>query len=364
MIEIQNISRAWGTFQLRNISLSVAPGEYLVLLGPCGSGKTLLLETIAGLHTPDAGRVIIDGEDVTRRPPEKRRIGLVYQHYALFPHLSIRANIGYGLRYLGLNRSERRKRIQEMIELLGLHNLADRPDPRGLSGGEAQKIALARALAIHPRVLLLDEPFSSLDHQVRERIKATLPNIVRTRRIPVVHVTHDYTEAAALADRIAVFRNGRIIQTDPAETLFRRPANRFVAEFLGVENIVPAHVLRTEPRHTELQIGGRIFTADSPGTNWKCRTGQTVLACIRPEMIRIGLPNRPNANGAAALRELTDLGFHLRARIALDGLELTAFISPNHPAFPRLRIGAPVSLAVPPNGIHLLPPETNEDTPP
>ena len=279
MIEIRNICRSWGAFSLRNVSLVVHPGEYLVILGPCGSGKTLLLETMAGLHQPASGRIFINEQDVTRLPPEKRRVGLVYQQYALFPHLSVRANIGYGLRYLGIDRAERKRRIREMIDLFDIGYLADRRTPRGLSGGESQKVALARALAVHPAVLLLDEPFSSLDQQVRRKLLDTLPEIIRARRVPVVHVTHDYTEAAALADTIAIMHDGRLVQTGPAREVFSRPATRFAAEFLGIENIVPVDELERSRNGILARCGSlRLLVRNAPAPAGPAQTALTARA--------------------------------------------------------------------------------------
>lgn len=357
MIEIVNICRSWGEFRLHRISLRVKRGEYLAVLGPCGSGKTLLLETIAGLHTPESGNIRFEGEDVTNLPPEKRRVGLVYQQYALFPHLSVSDNIAYGLRYLKLTRAERRRRVEEMLDLLHIRDLSGRSSPAGLSGGEAQKVALARALAIRPRALLLDEPFSSLDQRARERIMDVLPTIARNLNVPVVHVTHDYTEAAALADRIAVVHNGRIAQVGSPEEVFRRPGTRFVAEFLGVTNLLPAHPVRVDNGTQCVRVGNLQVYAPLPESKGGCaEAGAAPLAlCVRPEEIRIH-PARSKGRNVfpGRVRELSDQGFHVRARVDLDGAEVTAFVPPSHAELRGITVGQAVFIELPEQSVHLM----------
>ncbi len=360
MIKVTDLSRSWGKFRLERISIEVDSGEYMVVLGPCGSGKTLLLETIAGLHTLESGSVCLGGEDVTDLPPEKRRVGLVYQQYALFPHLSIVDNIAYGLRYLKLSRAERRERVEEMLDLLHIRALADRATPMGLSGGEAQKVALARALAIRPRVLLLDEPFSSLDQRARERIMDVLPVIAREQNVPVIHVTHDYTEAAALAHSIAVVRHGRIAQIGTPEEVFRRPRTRFVAEFLGVTNLLPAHPVRTEGDTACVRVGGLLvrapLPAGVPATPGSVNGGPPPLAlCVRPEEIRIRPADAAGVNVfPGRIRELSDQGFHVRARIALDGAEVIAFVAPSHAELRGITVGQSVFVELPRESVHLM----------
>ncbi|NOY81558.1 MAG: ABC transporter ATP-binding protein [Kiritimatiellaeota bacterium] len=373
MIEVTDLSRSWGEFRLERISLRVDSGQYMVVLGPCGSGKTLLLETIAGLHTLESGNVRLAGEDVTDLPPEKRRVGLVYQQYALFPHLSVVDNIAYGLRYLNLSRTERRERVEEMLDLLHIRALADRSTPIGLSGGEAQKVALARALAIRPRVLLLDEPFSSLDQRARERIMDVLPVIAREQNVPVIHVTHDYTEAAALAHSIAVVRHGRIAQIGTPEQVFRRPRTRFVAEFLGVTNLLPAYPVRTEGDTASVRVGDVLVQAplpagvSAPSVPGSVAGGPAPLAlCVRPEEIRIRPADAVGVNVfPGKIRELSDQGFHVRARIALDGAEVVAFVAPSHAELRGITVGQSVFVELPRESVHLMynDPEISADGP-
>ena len=232
-----------GDFSLTGVELELAAGEYLVILGPTGAGKTLLLEAVAGLRRPRAGRVFIEGVDVTPLPPERRGIGYVVQDYALFPHLSVFDNIAFGLRLRRLPRGECTRRVRESAELLGIQGLLDRRI-QGLSGGERQRVALARALVLSPRALLLDEPLSALDPPNRQGLQRALQELHRALGPTVLHVTHDFQEAAALGEEIAVLLEGRIAQWGPAEEVFRRPSSPQVAEFLGARNIFTGRVCR------------------------------------------------------------------------------------------------------------------------
>lgn len=211
MLEIKNISRIWGGFALKDINLHVSPGEYIALVGPSGSGKTLLLSTIAGIYTPDSGKISLKGRDITLLPPQKRFAGYVFQKNYLFPHMSVRQNIIFGMKHHGYAKKEMSAMTDYLKNLLNLSSILDRHDTRFLSGGEAQKIALARALAIKPDLLLLDEPMSSLDYDNRNNIIETLKHINKELKLTTIHVTHDTTEAKSLAHRIITIKNGRLI---------------------------------------------------------------------------------------------------------------------------------------------------------
>jgi ABC-type Fe3+/spermidine/putrescine transport system ATPase subunit len=220
-----------------DVSLAVRRGEFLSLLGPSGCGKTTTLRLIAGFEQPDAGRIRIGGDDVTGRPPYRRDVNTVFQSYALFPHLDVRANVAYGLKQRGLRAATRRARADEALELLGLTETAGRK-PRQLSGGQQQRVALARALVMEPRVLLLDEPLGALDLKVRKRLQIELKRIQTTVGITFVYVTHDQEEALAMSDRVAVMNRGRIEQLGPPGDIYDRPATPFVAEFIGETNFI------------------------------------------------------------------------------------------------------------------------------
>ncbi len=240
-------------FHLRQIELDVAAGEYFVVLGPTGAGKTVLLETIAGLHQPRKGRILLDGEDVTGAPPERRGIGFVYQDYALFPHLSVAGNIAFGLKLRGMDRGAIEERVTVISRLLGIDHLLHRR-PGALSGGEQQRVALARALVVEPRLLLLDEPLSALDPEMREGLQRELERLHQQLGTTTVHVTHDFEEAVALGDRIAVVNEGRVVQVGSPEEIFRKPGSEFVARFVGVRNIFRGEIRPGEDGYNVLSL--------------------------------------------------------------------------------------------------------------
>jgi len=237
-IELLEASRAFGAVvALDRVSLSIAPGEFFALLGPSGSGKTTCLRLIAGFDHPDRGRILLDGEDVTDVPPYDRNVNTVFQDYALFPHMSVAENVAYGPRVRRVGSAERRRRAIEMLELVRLGDFADRR-PNQLSGGQKQRVALARALINQPRVLLLDEPLGALDLKLREEMQTELKGLQKRLGITFVFVTHDQGEALSMADRVAVFSQGRIEQLDTPRGLYARPRTAFVASFVGSANVV------------------------------------------------------------------------------------------------------------------------------
>ncbi len=241
MLRLQDIRVILGDFQLKDISLHVRNGEYMVLLGPTGTGKTVLLETIAGMYRIVRGSILVQGRDVTRLPPEKRNLGVVYQDYALFPHLTVRRNIAFGLQLRGEPRGKVSKVVEEMGDFLDIGSILDRR-PGNLSGGERQRVALARALVLEPHVLLLDEPLSALDRSTRDRLRRELKRIHQEIGVTIVHITHDLTEAFFLADHLAVMKDGSILQQDTPENVLKCPRNRAVAELLGIENLIPGKI--------------------------------------------------------------------------------------------------------------------------
>jgi ABC-type Fe3+/spermidine/putrescine transport system ATPase subunit len=238
LLRLEAISHRLGNFSLRNVSMEVREGEYLVLLGPTGTGKTVLLETIAGLHRPDGGKIFLNDRDITCLPPEKRHLGVVYQDYALFPHLTVYGNIAFGLKLQGKT-GDLHGTVSDMAEFLDIRHILNRK-PGRLSGGERQRVALARALALNPYLLLLDEPLSALDRITRDRLRRELKRIHGEIGVSVLHITHDLSEAFFLADRLIIMKDGAIVQEGEPEEILRRPENRFAAELVGIENFVPA----------------------------------------------------------------------------------------------------------------------------
>ena len=244
-LAIDSLSVDVGGFALRDFSLATNRGEYTIILGPTGAGKTILLETIAGLHSVRAGRITIEDEEITHLPPEHRRIGFVYQDYMLFPHLTVAKNLEFGLDMRGINRHSAATKVQEAATLLGIEHLLPRM-PVGLSGGEKQRVALARALVIEPRLLLLDEPLSALDPERRESLQQELSLVHDRLSTTTLHVTHDFEEAISLGDRVAVINDGRIEQVGTVDDIFRHPTSQFVARFVGARNLFDGVVERRD----------------------------------------------------------------------------------------------------------------------
>ena len=243
-IQIKNVSKRFGNFQaLDNVSLDVPDGSLLALLGPSGSGKTTLLRIIAGLEVADSGAVINREKDITHRSARARKVGFVFQHYALFRHMTIGDNIGYGLRVRGVKKAERQARVAELLELIRLEGFESRY-PSQLSGGQRQRVALARALAARPKVLLLDEPFGALDAKVRQELRQWIRRLHEEIHVTSIFVTHDQEEAFEVADHVVVMNKGRIEQVGTPAEVFEQPANTFVMDFLGNVNVFNGHVER------------------------------------------------------------------------------------------------------------------------
>jgi len=239
-LRLESLEKRFGTLPVtRGVSLSAARGEIVALLGPSGSGKTTVLRLVAGLETPDSGRIFVEGQEVTAVSPERRRFGMVFQHYALFPHMTVGENVAFGLQAQRTPRSEARARVAEMLALAGLSGFESRRVTQ-ISGGQQQRVALARALAPSPRVLLLDEPLSNLDPSLREKTRRELKRAIRRVGITTLFVTHEQEEAFELGDRVAVLHEGRLDQVGSPEELFEQPATRFVATFIGRSSVLPA----------------------------------------------------------------------------------------------------------------------------
>ncbi len=321
VVELEGLEKAFGPIvAVAGIALAVFEGEFLSLLGPSGCGKTTTLNLIAGFLEPTHGRIRIDGEDVTGVPAYRRGLGVVFQNYALFPHLTVFENIAFGLRMRRVPPGEVARRVGEALALVRLEGY-ERAWPAQLSGGMQQRVALARALVIQPRVLLLDEPLAALDKKLREEMRAELREIQRAVRITTIFVTHDQEEALSLSDRIAVLNRGRIEQLGTPRAIYERPAARFVADFIGASNILPVQVVGVQMGEAEVELegAGRLLVRQ-PGPRRALAPGARAELLIRPERIRFLPPEDDGPNTfPARIVSLTYLGSHTDVRVELKG---------------------------------------------
>jgi putative spermidine/putrescine transport system ATP-binding protein len=319
-VTFRGLTRRFGaTAALDGLDLQVRPGELLALLGPSGCGKTTALRVLAGFETPDAGGVEVDGKDISKVPAHRRDIGMVFQSYSLFPHLSALDNVAFGLRMRGVNAATRRARAVELLELIGLPQHGERY-PHELSGGQQQRIALARALALRPRVLLLDEPLSALDAKVRVALREEIRNLQRELGITTLFVTHDQEEALSIADRVAVLRGGRLEQCAAPSDLYDRPSSAFVAEFVGTMNRIPG---RSGAAGDAVQVLGQHLSVSGPAP-----AGTAVDVLVRPESVLV----RADAAGGALVVGSMFFGATTRLTVRLaDDTEVKADL-PSHEA--------------------------------
>ncbi|MGH2899430.1 MAG: ABC transporter ATP-binding protein [Solirubrobacteraceae bacterium] len=319
-LELQDLHRDFGTNKaLDGIEIALGEGEFLSLLGPSGCGKTTALRLVAGFDRPDQGRIVVDGKDVTRVAPNKRDMGMVFQAYSLFPNMTAHQNVEFGLKIRGKDRTDRRKRVDDLLELVGLGHAGTRY-PHQLSGGMQQRVALARALAIEPRVLLLDEPLSALDAKVRVQLREEIRRIQLELGITTLYVTHDQEEALSVSDHVAVMYRGRIEQMGSPAEMYTAPATPFVAEFIGTMNRLEATVV--DPSTGAVETGGHTLTVEA--ARGKPR-GARVLVLIRPETVDVTAANGAGANTLTGeVLTHTFLGPVTRLRIDGPGASLIA----------------------------------------
>jgi iron(III) transport system ATP-binding protein len=349
-VRLSNVSKTFASFAaLKDVSFSVNRGELVCLLGPSGCGKTTLLRAIAGLDSQTRGRIELAGRDVSRLPPAKRNFGIVFQSYALFPNLTVAENVGYGLVARGVRRREVETRVTELLALIGLPT-ESRKYPAQLSGGQQQRVALARALATSPALLLLDEPLSALDAQVRLYLRDELRALQRRLGITTILVTHDQEEALAVADRIILMRSGAVEQIGTAKEMYDEPASEFAMRFVGASTCLPGTM--TGPNR--VRVGPSELTTAAPAA---ARAGEPVVVCFRPEDVRIGSDAAQNSFHVIA-RTFTFKGSHWRTALALasDGSVVI------HADFPAddfrgapLCEGARLWIEIAPERIHVFP---------
>jgi iron(III) transport system ATP-binding protein len=323
-ISLEHVTKRFGELAaVDDVSLGIADREFVTLLGPSGCGKTTLLRLIAGFMAPDAGTIGVDGQALSTPgavvPPERRGMGMVFQNYAVWPHKTVYDNVAFGLTVRKVGRGETRARVGKVLEAVNLTGFEGRY-PSQLSGGQQQRVALARSLVVEPSILLLDEPLSNLDAKLRERMRWELKDLQRRTGITFVYVTHDQSEAMALSDRIAVMHQGRLQQCGPPREVYARPANRTVADFMGLVNLLPGRVVRAAGAASAVTVGGAALVVALPDD---AREGQAVQVAIRPENVRLApLPDAatgtPPDAAPAKVVEVTFLGNLTDCHVMLD----------------------------------------------
>ncbi|HAM73090.1 MAG TPA: Fe3+/spermidine/putrescine ABC transporter ATP-binding protein [Verrucomicrobiales bacterium] len=351
-VEAAGLTRRFGeVVALDDLSLSVAEGEFLSLLGPSGCGKTTLLRIIAGLDHPDAGVLRIGGEEALSLPAHRRPVNTVFQSYALFPHLNVRENVGFGLRMKRVPRDEMDRRVSAVMELVEIAPLAARR-PSELSGGQKQRVALARAVVNEPKVLLLDEPLAALDLQLRRQLQQELRNLQRRLGITFLYVTHDQEEALALSDRIALIRAGRIEQLGEAAVVYERPRTRFASQFLGACSLLEGRVVSADNSGSTVETAAGLLRTRAPGG---ARQGRVTLA-VRPEKIELRASSAEPGENSLPVRvsHLTYVGSETHYELEGEGISLRAEVMNTHAEGPRFRPGDSLQAHIPPGALILL----------
>ena len=345
-LDIDGVAKSFGTvWALADINLGIAAGEFVTILGPSGSGKTTLLKVIAGFETPDVGRILVDGADVTELDPALRNIGMVFQNYALFPHMSVARNVGYPLAMRGMRKREITEMVAEALAMVELKGFAERL-PKQLSGGQQQRVALARATVFRPRLLLLDEPFGALDRKLREQMQLEVRRLQRRLGLTTLFITHDQEEALIMSDRIAVMDKGRLQQVGPPHEIYEAPANPFIADFIGESNMFTGTLEAKSDgvMRVRLERGHTIDVASRPDLS--ARVGQRVRVMVRPERF----VDLPAAEGPSAINRIDGvvaesayIGVSDKYRIATpEGLTILVRL-PSGPMSRRYRLGEPIT---------------------
>ena len=365
-VRLEELTKAFDdVVAVDRIDLDMPPGEFFTLLGPSGCGKSTTLRMIAGFERPTSGRILLDGTDVARVPPHRRSVNTVFQSYALFPHLDVAGNVAFGLKYHRLTKEERRRRTAEALELVKLGGLARRKASQ-LSGGQQQRVALARALVLRPRVLLLDEPLGALDARLRKELQVELKNLQAELGITFVFVTHDQDEALTMSDRLAVMNDGRIEQAGSPRDVYEEPSSVFVADFLGVSNLLTAEATGGADGGCDLRIGDRTLRAEQGATGSR---GE-VKGMIRPERITLEPHGTPGENRLPGMVErAVFLGGAYEVHVRVVGGELLRAMVANDGSPPPVELeqGTPVNLHLAPEGLRVLsgvPPAAEEEPAP
>ncbi len=331
------------TLVVKDLNLSIGKGEFLTLLGPSGSGKTTCLMMLAGFETATHGDIRLDGTPINNIPPHKRGIGMVFQNYALFPHMTVGENLSFPLEVRGMGKSEREAKVKRALEMVQMGDFANRR-PAQLSGGQQQRIALSRALVFEPELVLMDEPLGALDKQLREHMQFEITRLAHQLGITTVYVTHDQTEALTMSDRVAVFDDGRIQQLDPPDVLYEKPKNSFVAQFIGENNTLVGEVVEMHEHKCVVRLDdGEVFDANPVNVH---NVGDKTRVSIRPERVEYNLDRM--TKGAHTLHaevlEFVYMGDIFRTRLKVAGNEEFIIKTRNAPDQPRLKPGEKIEI--------------------
>ncbi len=336
------------------VSLTIHEGEFVTLLGPSGCGKTTTLRLISGFELASDGRILLDGKDISNRPPNKRDMAMVFQSYALFPHMTVSKNIAYGLRVQRVAGKELKERVERVLDLMDLHGLGGRR-PNELSGGQQQRVALARSLVVEPRVLLFDEPLSNLDAKLRVQMRSEIRNIQRRLNITSVYVTHDQVEAMALSDRIVVMNQGKIEQIGSPEEIYRRPTSRFVADFIGRANFLEARIESVEGDQAEVELLGQCVHVP---VTFSVAVGDRLTAVLRPEALSL-LEDPQLVQGV--VEQAMYLGSSIDYVVQVNDQKLIVVETDPRAQF-VFREGQTLGVTFAPSTVHLLPPTDATDS--
>jgi len=356
VITLDHVVKRFGSYvAVEEANFAIERGEFFSMLGPSGCGKTTTLRMIAGFELPSAGRVLLDAKDVSRVPPYRRNVNTVFQHYALFPHMTVRDNVAFGPRSQKIDPKETDRRVKELLDVVRLAQFADRK-PAQLSGGQQQRVALARALANYPSALLLDEPLGALDLKLRQAMQIELKRIQREVGITFIYVTHDQEEALTMSDRIAVMNEGRVEQIGPPQEIYHSPSSVFVANFIGVANLIPAIVQDTTGGATTVVLAGSHRVPVPQGVT-RVRPGASATVMVRPERLRLSQADGGEGGGVpVTVEHAVFQGPVVRCTLrTVDGTQIVAHVGPEHP-LPPLQPGLGLRVAWDFDAARLLPP--------
>lgn len=342
-VELVKVSKRFGrVIAVNKVSIKVEKGEFFTLLGPSGCGKTTTLRIIAGLEMPDEGRVLMDGQDVTNLPPHKRDIAMVFQNYALWPHMTVFENVAYGLRVRRVPDGEVRRRVREVLELVKLEGLENRY-PAQLSGGQQQRVALARALVIQPRVLLLDEPLSNLDAKLRTEMREELRRIQKSLNITTIYVTHDQEEAMVLSDRVAVMNSGNIVEVGKPEELYSRPRTLFTATFIGRYNLLEGRVVQVVDDVLMVECSGLRIRSRAPTGEVRVAPGDWVYLLFRPHSASTTPTSKEDNEFSGKVVTISYLGERLEVEVEVGPHRILLYLPPNSSVDPGEHISFYIS---------------------